>query len=196
MQTQYTPKGVLIQEGCPWASSEGMELYLALNNTFATLGFAFGYGEFDREKLEAMFLSADQSKLAEEIQQLGLVKPAFEIRVTRGLEDLVAAAIAANPSTSWNGYGFDVAHMGASNTTSWEYASGERLYGCHISVDPETDRAPQWLCTGVMDPGMWLQDKEGWVTFGLASEMLGDPSEIAGLSYDSVCEKAFVKEQV
>ncbi|MDA9867989.1 hypothetical protein N9C85_00985 [Synechococcus sp. AH-224-I15] len=195
MQTQLTPKGVLVKEGCPWASFEGMELFLAINNTFADMGFAFGHGEFDRDKVEAMFMGPDDSPLADEIQKCGLIRSEFEVRVTRGLQNLVAKAIEFNPATSWSGYGFDIAHMGTGEqgSVSWEYATGECLFGCHISTT--RDRDVQWLCTGLMDPGMWLQDKEGWVTYGLASEILGDPEEIKALTYDSVGEKAFGKEE-
>ena len=190
MQMQLEAPGVLVQEGCPWARNTAMELYLALNNQMAEMGFAFGHGEFDRAKAEAKFLSAASSPLADEIQKCGLIKDEFEVRVTRGLHDAVAAAIAH--SGDWAGYAWDIGYMSTSSA-AWEFATGECLYGCHITEDLRRGQGlePQWLVSGLMDPGMWLQGKEGWVTFGLAEEMLGKPEEIEGLTYDSVCAKAF-----
>lgn len=193
MHTQIDAQSVLQQEGCPWADFEGMELFLALNNTFASMGFAFGHGEFDREQVETMFMNAAQSPLADEIQRSGLIKPDFEVRVTRGLHNLVASAIGANPASSWSGYGWDVAYMSTSRN-GWEFAVGEKLYGCCITDTLSDDAEVHWLVSGLMDPGMWCQ-KEGWVTFGLAEELLGSPETIDTLTYDSVSEKAFGKEE-
>ena len=39
-------------EGCPWAEFDSQQLYLAVNDKMADFGFAFGHGEFDREKVE------------------------------------------------------------------------------------------------------------------------------------------------
>lgn len=196
MRATSDAPGTLVKEGCPWAKNTAMELYLALNNKMAELGFAFGHGTFDREKVEAKFLGGAQSPLADEIQRCGLIKPEFEVRVTRGLHDLVSKALTNKANGgSWAGYAWDIAHM-STGGTAWEFAIGERLYGCYITDDFNLpgDSAPKWLVGGLMDPGMWCAG-EGWITFGLAEEMLGSPEELEGLTYDTVCAKAFGEEE-
>lgn len=182
---------LLRQEGCPWAERGADELYLGINDHLADFGFAFGHGEFDREALEETYPGQGQSKLAKAIAATGLVNPAFEVRVHSGLEDAIRRTIEKNTATSWEGWAWDVARM-AQGICSWEFAAGEVLYG--MSLGGETT----WLVSGMLDPGMWCKG-EGWLTFALAEDVLPNPVDgrdggFEGLTYDSICERAFGKD--
>ena len=188
MTTTLTDRREVLKDaGCPWAEFNGQQLYLAINDRMANFGFAFGHGEFNREKIEAAYLGPEQSQLAAAIAQSGRINPSFQVRVTPGLEAMVKEAMGSQPGTSWGGYGWDLSHM-ATGACSWEFASGERLFGCLIGSKE------RWLVSGLLDPGMWFEG-EGWVTFGLAEEVLAAPEAIEGLNYDAICEKAFGKDE-
>jgi len=191
MPTTIDKQELLKAEGCPWAHRTPQELYLGINDHLADFGFAFGHGEFDREHLEDAYWSPDKSQLAKAITETGLIRADFEIRVHQGLEHRILQAIEAASHTSWDGWAWDVARM-AQGGCSWEFAAGEVLYG--MTIGGET----QWLVSGMMDPGMWCKG-EGWLTFALAEDVLPNPADgrdgsFEGLTYDSVCERAFGKD--
>ncbi|WP_143593685.1 hypothetical protein [Synechococcus sp. 1G10] len=178
---------VLKAEGCPWAAFNEQQLYLAINARMAPMGFAFGYGQFDRQMIEVLFLPSDRSNLAKAITATAAIKPDFEVRVTAGLEQLVATAINEGCGSSWDGYAWDVFHM-ARSASSWEFAAGEVLYGCGITTDTTVDDMQiRWLVSGLLDPGFG----KGWLTFGLAEELLATPAEIPSLTFDSISGLAF-----
>ena len=188
MTTVTSRQETLLSEGCPWADFNEMQLYMAVNDKLAEFGFAFGHGAFDRKKVEAAYLAPAESKLAAAITRTGRISCAYEVRVTPVLEALIAEALASPENLgSWDGYAWDVANM-STGACSWEFCAGERLFGCLVGGES------RWLVTGLMDPGMWAAG-EGWVTFGLAEEVLADPEVITSLSYDSVGEKAFGKDE-
>lgn len=192
MPTTIDKQELLKAEGCPWAHRTPQELYLGINDHLAVFGFAFGHGEFDRDNLEDSYFGPEQSHLAKAITETGLVNKSFEVRVSSGLEAEIRRAIKKNPASSWDGWAWDVARM-AQGGCSWEFAAGEVLYG--MSINGEIT----WLVSGMMDPGMWCKG-EGWLTFALAEEVLPNPvdgmdGDFSGLTYDSVCERAFGKSQ-
>ena len=173
-------QALLAKEGCPWAEFTERQLYLALNDTFSRFGFAFGYGSFRKDEILPYYRGAEGSPLAAAISNLEAIKPDYEVRVTPGLEALVAKAIEALPASSWDGYAFDVFHM---SRTGWEFCAGDVLFGCRIGGQLH------WIVSGLMDPGHW--SKKEWITFGLAGEELADPSVIPHLDEDAIAARAF-----
>jgi hypothetical protein len=182
---------LLASEGCQWATLTANQLNLAIENHFASYGFAFGYGhgEEARDALVADYLAPSDSTLAAAIQPA--LKTGFEARVHRNLQAVIDKAIATRSWTSAKGWAHDIVCM--MQTLSWEFTGGTRLFGIGGLIGDGSEEGLSevtWMVGGYLDPLGHGPDPE-WMYFALAEDALGDVDAIKKLTQKSVGEKAF-----
>ena len=182
---------LLASEGCKWATLTAEQLNLAVENHFASYGLAFGYGHGDdaRDRLICDYLAPASSSLAAAIQEA--LKPSFQARVHRNLQEVIDKALINRPWTSAEGWAQDI--VGMVQMLSWEFAGGTRLFGIGGLIgDGDDDNSEEitWMVSGYLDPVGHGPDPE-WFFYGLAADVLGDLDAIKKLTFKGVTEKAF-----
>ena len=182
---------LLASEGCKWATLPAHQLNLATENHFAGYGIALGYGhgEDARDRLICDYLAPCSSSLGEELQKA--LKPTFQARVHRNLQEVIDQALINRPWTSAEGWAHDI--VGMVQTLSWEYSGGTRLFGIGGLVGDGDDDASEeitWMVSGYLDPLGHGPDPE-WFFYALAEDVLGDLDAIKKLTVKGISEKAF-----